>query len=207
MSVRLITIASFVFVSTLSASLAGCGEPELESPEVPAKQRVVFELKNVGSATAMVATEGKGCGAWTVERLDGESWSTVRLPTGSTATECCAPGTKCLTTKRAELPSVRATRIAEGKAVWIEWDAREQLAPEGECFMRGRRLDAIEPVKAGRYRVTFGVQEASACEGDAEGCTLVTQPTRGDRCEAARVVTTEFDLPETGDVVVAVPVR
>ncbi len=211
MSVRLASIASFVFVSSTCAWLAGCGEPELESPEVPARQHVVFEVKNESGAAAVVATQGKGCGAWTVERLEGTSWSTVRLPTVSSdaGEACCAPGAKCVTTKRAELPSVHSTRISQGEAMWIEWDARERIAPEGECIMRGRRLEAVEPVPAGRYRVTFGVHGRDACGDDAPGCTLPTQasPAKADLCDASKTVQVEFEIPTAGDVVVPVAVR
>ncbi len=189
------------------------GMPELPEPpeEIPARQSVVFRITNTGETVRYLSRGGYSCSAWRLSYLDGT------LPGDR------APGYQC----GCECPPPPSSAVAgyailsPGEAIDFTWDGRVEiwyLAYYRDCsYYVGNRTypmysSVAQPAPAGRYTVTVGVDDTvpSTCSATEESVTCPSAmygSALGEvSCSRPSPITTTFELPESGDIVVPISI-
>jgi hypothetical protein len=184
--------------------------------ELAATRELRFHVKNEAAIPLFMAITGIMCRSWQVEQQDGSGWKRLALSLHNES-EFCACKASC------DRPGNRNTAFKEigpDNETVVLWDGRsyltwveEQPCAEGEARMWTTVQGVKQPVAPGRYRVTIGLETAlqEFCKyWDASEdwqCSLVDPwaepPGIEELCPAGLHASAEFDIPDTGDVDVA----
>jgi hypothetical protein len=190
-----------------------CSANPARRPDIPSRQTVRFHF--VSSSSDYLVTSGIECGAFVIDRLDGDG-GVQALLLGMRAQcicECPVPPT----------PSVgSATALNQSAASVLSWNARE-LQPYQVCVECSARppgapsethtFTSAAPVGPGPYRATFAVMNTlpATCSGQSADMRCGSQyggyPSASNSwlCpDASRTLSVEFDLPASGDLDVTV---
>jgi hypothetical protein len=182
---------------------------------LPSRQSVTFRF---GTARAgWVVTQGWLCAPMAIERqIAPDQWESVTLGLPfQCGCECPSPGQ----VGPRELKSITRPKMLE-----VVWDAREQVVVETtvDCLMSPAphytvkvQSAVAQPVSAGHYRVSipFDTTLPTVCqETGTTGTATCTHPLMGmppstySLCAGDLAAKGEFDLPESGDIVVTLSV-
>ncbi len=208
----------------LAALVAGCGadpqsSPDAAAPDAPAAPMEVAARTNVrfelAGSSGFAVIRGRSCRTFEVERevSDGR-YERVPLDLGVTCVcECPSPGAPA---------SIGLTPLAATPPYAFTWDGRQMVWVERtiDCATRSfsvrgtatERVGALEPLPAGRYRVSVAVVDTvpRGCMELMDGYWCPPENTAGAPPQGpfalcpGRRVTTAFELPESGDVTVRV---
>jgi hypothetical protein len=178
---------------------------------IPSRQSVGFYVMTERSG--WVVTEGWLCAPLVIERQVGPNqWETVTLGLPfQCGCECPSPG---------QAGPAQLGTLVTPNDLWV-WDARELVVVETtvSCSMGTGTpnysvtvlTSVARPVSAGHYRatMTFDNTLPAACQDPGKTGTATcthpmsgTPPTTYSRCEGDLPARAEFDLPDSGDIVV-----
>jgi hypothetical protein len=181
--------------------------------EVPSAQTVTFKVTNASGADRYVVTGGNNCTSLELDKLADGGQSIVPLMIGfQCPCECPMPGSARPTAFR---------RVAAGESFDVTWDARGlttwrqsivcqnggPFPPRASSVVAG----VLQPVDAGRYRITLGVESTlpAGCQGSGPDYRCDVSYASNEtseiapRCLTSSNAATEFSLPVSGDVVVS----
>jgi hypothetical protein len=183
---------------------------------VPSRQSVRFRVQNRSDAVLYVPTEGTNCDLFQIAALDAGQESSLPLSLSWVPNSCGCPMINC------DYPTATVSTYATAQAgdqIVYEWDARS-LELYTESFTCSDSLPttfdvvggALRPVASGRYRVTVGYDElvpenCTKAEDGAYQCSSGWGGLSGQAyfCHTPLTASVEFELPEEGDIEVAIP--
>lgn len=192
-----------------SGEASPTGAPAVTPPsEIAARTSVRFELRGGGFAV----TRGRSCRTFEIERATDGGFERVPLDLGvNCACECAMPGAPA---------SIEYMPVSASAPRVIEWDGRQMVSVTRtvDCATRSfttrgissELVGALQPLPAGRYRVSVAVASAAParCMELGAGYWCPPDSTAGvpgpgpyALCPGTRL-SAEFDLPTEGSVTV-----